>query len=126
MSFNIFLLFIACCYKMHLAEFIATTLIPTPLEVHSRDARYRCMFNARQSIYLVYIILSVLKFENGTKRCTSPIFFLKWGASSRWSLRPNSAWNSKVTTTIGKTHPTLERILILARVIIKNSTFTII
>ena len=51
---------------MHLAEFIATTLIPTPLEVHSRDARYRCMFNARQSIYLVYIILSVLKFEHGT------------------------------------------------------------
>ena len=46
MSFNIFLLFIACCYKMHLAEFIATTLIPTPLEVHSRDARYRCMFTS--------------------------------------------------------------------------------
>ena len=67
MSFNIFLLFIACWYKMHLAEFIATTLIHTPLEVQSycRDARYRCMFNARQSIYLAYIIFSIVwKFKN--------------------------------------------------------------
>ena len=31
---------------------------------------------------------------------------VKWGASSRWSFRPNSAWSSTETTTIGKTHPT--------------------
>ena len=28
-------------------------------------------------------------------------------ASSRWSFRPNSAWSSIETTTIGKMHPTL-------------------
>ena len=27
--------------------------------------------------------------------------------SYRWSFRPNSAWGSKETTTIGQTHPTL-------------------
>ena len=32
---------------------------------------------------------------------------IKWDASSRWSIRPNSAWDSKEITTIGKTHPTL-------------------
>ena len=32
---------------------------------------------------------------------------LKWGASSRWSFRPNSVWGSVGTTTIGKTNPTL-------------------
>ena len=37
----------------------------------------------------------------------SPIF-INWGASSRWSFGPNSACGSKETTTIGKTHPTLE------------------
>ena len=35
------------------------------------------------------------------------IILLKWGASSRWSFGPNSAWNSIWTTTIGKTYPTL-------------------
>ena len=33
--------------------------------------------------------------------------FLKWGAASRWSFRPNSAWVRIETTTIAKTHPTL-------------------
>ena len=33
---------------------------------------------------------------------------IKWGASSRWSFGPNSAWCSIETTTIGKTQPTLE------------------
>ena len=32
---------------------------------------------------------------------------IKWGASSRWSSRPNSAYGSLETTAIGKTHPTL-------------------
>ena len=32
---------------------------------------------------------------------------LKWGASSRWPFRPNSAWGRIETTTITKTHPTL-------------------
>ena len=32
---------------------------------------------------------------------------LQWGASSRWLFRPNSAWCSIETMTIGKTHPTL-------------------
>ena len=31
---------------------------------------------------------------------------LKWGASSRWSFCPNSAWSS-IETTIGMMHPTL-------------------
>ena len=34
-------------------------------------------------------------------------FVLKWGASSRLSFDPNSAWGSIETTTIGKAHPTL-------------------
>ena len=34
-------------------------------------------------------------------------FFVKWGASFRWSFHPNSAWGSMETTTIGQTHPTL-------------------
>ena len=38
---------------------------------------------------------------------------MKWGASSRWSFRPNSAWGSKETTTIGKTHPTLYYIYLI-------------
>ena len=33
---------------------------------------------------------------------------LKWGASSRWSFGPKSVWSSIETTTIGKTHPTLQ------------------
>ena len=33
---------------------------------------------------------------------------LKWGASSRWSFRPNSTWGSIETSTIRKTHPTLQ------------------
>ena len=32
---------------------------------------------------------------------------LKWGASSRWSFRPNSVWGSIETMTIWKPHPTL-------------------
>ena len=32
---------------------------------------------------------------------------IKWGASSRWSSRPNPAYGSLQTTAIGKTHPTL-------------------
>ena len=32
---------------------------------------------------------------------------IKWGATSRWSLGPNSAWSSIETMIIGKTHPTL-------------------
>ena len=31
----------------------------------------------------------------------------KWGASSRWSFDPNSAWGCIETTTIEMTHPTL-------------------
>ena len=34
-------------------------------------------------------------------------FLLKWGASSRWSFRPNSAWGSRETTTTGNTRTTL-------------------
>jgi len=33
---------------------------------------------------------------------------IKWGASSRWSFRPNSAWGSIGTTIIGRTRPTLQ------------------
>ena len=33
---------------------------------------------------------------------------VKWGASSRWSLLPNSAWSIIETRTITKTHPTLD------------------
>ena len=32
---------------------------------------------------------------------------LKWGASSPWSFRPNTVWNSIEMMTIGKTHLTL-------------------
>ena len=32
---------------------------------------------------------------------------IKWDASSRWSLGPNSEWGSIETTPIRKTHPTL-------------------
>ena len=32
---------------------------------------------------------------------------IKWGASSRWSFDPNSAWGSIGTMTIGKTHSSL-------------------
>lgn len=32
---------------------------------------------------------------------------IKWGVSSSWSFRPNNAWGSTQTITIGKTHPTL-------------------
>ena len=31
---------------------------------------------------------------------------ITWGASSRWSFRPNSKWGSIETVTMGKTHPT--------------------
>ena len=33
---------------------------------------------------------------------------VKLGASSRWSFHLNSAWGIIETTTIGKTHPSLE------------------
>ena len=32
---------------------------------------------------------------------------LKWGASSRWLLSPNSEWEGKEPMTIEKAHPTL-------------------
>ena len=32
---------------------------------------------------------------------------IKWGASSRWLFRPNSAWGSIATKSIGKMHTTL-------------------
>ena len=35
-------------------------------------------------------------------------FFLKWGASSRWSFGPNSARGSIETTANGMTHTTLD------------------
>ena len=35
------------------------------------------------------------------------ILTIKWGASSWWSFRRNSAWGSIETTTIEKTHSTL-------------------
>ena len=34
----------------------------------------------------------------------------KWGASYGWSFHPNYAWSRIETTTIGKTHPTLQTI----------------
>ena len=40
------------------------------------------------------------------------ISIIKWGASSRWSFRPNSAWGSIETTNLAKTHPTLFRIFL--------------
>ena len=45
----------------------------------------------------------------GAKILSKPINIaqIKWCASSLWSFRPNSAWGSIGTTTIGKTHPTL-------------------
>ena len=33
---------------------------------------------------------------------------LKWGAFSRWSFGPNSAWGSIGALTTGKTHPSLQ------------------
>ena len=36
--------------------------------------------------------------------------FVKWGVSSRWSFRPNSACGSIEKTTIGKTRPTLVKL----------------
>ena len=57
---------------MHLAEFIATTLIPTPLEVHSRDARYRCMFTSID----LSDLYNFISFEIQTwDHCAPPIFF---------------------------------------------------
>ena len=52
------------------------------------------------------MLLSVLKTTIGK------VFFLtsqivKWGAPSRWSFHPDSAWGIIETTTIGKTRPTL-------------------
>ena len=41
-------------------------------------------------------------------------------AFSRWSFRPNSAWGSVETTTIGKTHPTLLTEFCLAEVKIND------
>ena len=35
---------------------------------------------------------------------------LKWSGRSRWLFRPNSAWGSKETTAIRKTHPTLVKV----------------
>ena len=52
-------------------------------------------------------------------RCSLPISKsavdpnIKWGASSRWSFCPNSAWSS-TETTIGSTHPTLSIYLFLS------------
>ena len=43
------------------------------------------------------------------------IHIIKWGASSRWSLRPISACGSIETTTMRKTHPTLPKSIKLKR-----------
>ena len=46
------------------------------------------------------------KFIISGKNPTNFIF-VKWGASSRWTFDPNSAWESIGMMTIGKTSPTL-------------------
>ena len=59
------------------------------------------------SFYLRQIILTVMVRRNyiWKGQVNSKI---KRGASSRWSFRPNSAWGSIETATIGKTHPTVQ------------------
>jgi len=37
------------------------------------------------------------------------IKYIKWSAASLWLFRPNSGWNFIETTSIEKTHPTLEK-----------------
>ena len=49
--------------------------------------------------YLILIVLVLGQFQSHTS-------ILKWGASFRWSFRPNSAWGSIETMPIG-TRPTL-------------------
>ena len=41
---------------------------------------------------------------------------LKWVASSGWSFGPSSAWDSKESMTIRKTHPTLYEIFRAKRI----------
>jgi len=49
-----------------------------------------------------------IKQSDILKSGLSVFFVIKQSASSRRSLGPNSAWGSIETTTIGKTHPTLD------------------
>ena len=69
----------------------------------------------RKAILKSYIVWIPRSFIGLSKPKTPPSYGfnhyhknLKWGASSRWSFCPNSAWSSIETTTIGKTHPTVE------------------
>ena len=49
-----------------------------------------------------------LKISSQLKKSSFSIS-IKWGVSSRWSFRPNSAWGTIETTTIAKAHPTLSQ-----------------
>lgn len=56
-------------------------------------------------IFEVILLLShSIWTSNGT---VTMVCIIKWGPSSRWSIRPNSAWGSMERTTIGKMHHTL-------------------
>ena len=48
----------------------------------------------------------LLCFADKSEKFCERYVMIKWGASSRWSFGPKSAWGS-IETTIGKTHPTL-------------------
>ena len=57
-----------------------------------------------KTIFSSKFVIFFVKIDQKNDQCS---FFLQWGASSRWSIRQNTAWSSIQTATIGKTHPTL-------------------
>ena len=57
---------------------------------------------------------------------TACIWNIKWGASSRWSFRPNSVWGRIETMTIAKTPPTLLTDMDPRLQIVPNPSFYIV
>ena len=50
--------------------------------------------------------VSLVSFPKGFLVQDFVTWFIKWSASSRWSIDPNSGCGSIETMTSGKTHPT--------------------
>ena len=60
--------------------------------------------------WLQHLVNGLDWFSNcySRKKTFQHSYIVKWGASSQWLFRPSSAWGSIETTTIAKTHPSLE------------------
>ena len=80
----------------------------------------------RKRLLLYGLFESLLPHKIGFVYYSNFIWNIKWGASSRWSFRPNSTWGRIETMTIAKTHPALLTDMDPRLQIVPNPSFYIV